>query len=241
MMREVVRRDLSHGDRLASEPVLMGYFGVSRGSLREALRVLSFLGAIDVRTGPGGGPRIARPESTVVASALAIGLQFRHASHRTLLEARAVIEPAVAEMAATAGKDDQLAAMEACVRRLYGAVGTAGFRAEHRMFHQLLGSASGNEALALVVSAFAWISATAEHGWERPLQRRVAKQARSTLDSLRARDGGAAGASVAAMFRAALDGGSRPAALSGRIVWADVDELIETTPDPQPKGGNEWT
>ncbi|WP_245565942.1 hypothetical protein [Thermocrispum municipale] len=37
----------------------MGYFDVSRGSLREALRLLSFLGAIDVRSGPGGGPRIA--------------------------------------------------------------------------------------------------------------------------------------------------------------------------------------
>ena len=162
MIREALRRGLAPGDRLASEPVLLSYFKVSRASLREALRVLSFLGAVEVRSGPGGGSQIAMPRPRVVASALAMALQFRSATLRTLMEAREAVEPAMASLAATRRKDQDLAALEECLQRLAGAVEADDIRQESHRFHQLIATAGGNEVFSLLIPALTWISTAME-------------------------------------------------------------------------------
>lgn len=226
MMRETLRRNLVPGDRLASEPTLLGHFGVSRGSLREALRLLSFLGAIDIRSGPGGGARIAMPQPRVVGSALAMALQFRAATLRSLLEARAAMEPAIAGLAATHRRDQDLAALDACLDRL-SAPGDPGRHREGERFHQLVAAASGNEVLAILVAALTWISTAVEYRHEPQTERRLVEERIGIADAILARDSCAAGARTAAVFRAILDDLERhqPEQLAARVVWPDVDEL----------------
>src|SRR6056297_3955912 len=51
----VVERGMMPGDRLPGEPELIAHFGMAKGTIREALRVLEAQGLIRTRTGPGGG------------------------------------------------------------------------------------------------------------------------------------------------------------------------------------------
>lgn len=226
MMREAVARRLVPGDRLASEPTLMSYFDVSRGSLRESLRVLAYLGAIDVRTGPGGGARIARPGPRVVGSALAIALQFRGTTLRGLLEARAVLEPLAARMAAQRGDATDFAMLHACHARLTGSTEPARRQSERLEFHRLLAAATGNDVLELVLTALAWMGAALDH--TEPEQGDGSDEARGSLLAAIG-SGDAASASdyattvLSATTHRLRDGAARP--LDQRVLWPDVDEL----------------
>lgn len=245
IMREASRRELVPGDRLASEPALMGFFCVSRGSLREALRTLEFLGAIQTRPGPGGGTRISTPQPRVVGSALAMALQFRGATLRTVLEARAGVEPQVAGSAAMSRKDQDLAAIDACLARLGGALSADGFQRESDHFHRLVAAAAGNEVLSLLVSALTWISTAVEWQHAPATRQRLLQEKATVADAIRARDPREATARTAEMFRQALEDLERhqPQQLAARILWADVDELLYPPDGPgkEPKEVQTWT
>jgi len=226
MMREAVARRLVPGDRLASEPTLMSYFDVSRGSLREALRVLSYLGAIDVRSGPGGGPRIARPGPRVVGSALAIALQFRGTTMRGLLEARTELEPVAARMAARRGDPADVAMLRACHQRLAASAASAHRQRECLEFHRLLAAASGNDVLELVLTALAWMCGALDRARPEPEDRCDATRD-ALVVAIAAGDAAGAAALAAALLDTTTgplrDGAAR--ALDERVSWPDVDEL----------------
>ena len=63
-------------------------FGVSRTTLREALRALEAQGVIEIRTGSRGGAFVAEPSAELVAGALGALLRFRSATARELAEFR---------------------------------------------------------------------------------------------------------------------------------------------------------
>ena len=230
MIREALLRGLVPGDRLASEPVLLSYFEVSRASLREALRVLSSLGAVEVRSGPGGGSQIAMPRSRVVASALAMALQFRSATLRTLMEAREAVEPAMSSLAATRRKDQDLAALEQCLQRLTDATEAEDTRQEKHRFHRLIATAGGNEVLGLLIPALTWISTAMEHSDDMWRQCRFVEERTEILAAIRECDSAAAHTRTAELFRRELEDLEQhhPQQLAARVLWPDLDELLET-------------
>lgn len=230
MIREALWRGLVPGDRLASEPVLLNYFEISRASLREALRVLSFLGAVDVRSGPGGGAQIAMPQSRIVASALAMALQFRSTTLRTLMEAREAMEPAIASLAATRRKDQDLAALEGCLQRLAGAAEAEDIRRENHRFHQLIATAGGNEVFGLLIPALTSMSTTMERSDGAWRKYQFIEEYTEILAAIRDRDSAAAHANTAELFRRELEylEQHHPQQLAARVLWPDVDELLET-------------
>ncbi|PXY17439.1 FadR/GntR family transcriptional regulator [Prauserella muralis] len=243
MMREALRRELLPGDRLAAEPTLMSYFDVSRASLRETLRVLSFLGAIEVRSGPSGGARIAMPRPGVIGSALAMALQFRNATLRTVLEARAAIEPPVAALAAAHHKDQDLAALTSCLQRLERTAGTVSFQRERDRFHQHLAHAAGNEVLTLLVSALTRICTAIEANHSRATDARLLTEHARIAAAIRARDAAAAQDATTALFGVALADldEHHPHQLAARVVWPDVDELLDADDAAEERSEMEWT
>lgn len=96
----VAAGELRPGDRLPSERGLCDVFGISRPTLREALRALEALGVITIRRGSAGGIFIARPSADLVSSALESLLRFRGASATDLTEVRLAIEGQNARWAA---------------------------------------------------------------------------------------------------------------------------------------------
>lgn len=93
---QIVRGELKEGDRLPSEIELMERFGVSRPTLREAIRVLEMESLLRMRRGSHGGALVTAPDPQVAARAVGVLLQLRRVSLRDIHEARMMIEPTAA-------------------------------------------------------------------------------------------------------------------------------------------------
>jgi GntR family transcriptional regulator, transcriptional repressor for pyruvate dehydrogenase complex len=74
----IVSGELSEGDFLGREPDLVQRFGVSRPSLREALRILETEGLIRVVRGVRGGVVVQSPDQRITARTAAVVLQARN-------------------------------------------------------------------------------------------------------------------------------------------------------------------
>ncbi|MDZ7644646.1 MAG: FadR/GntR family transcriptional regulator [Woeseiaceae bacterium] len=100
--------DLKPGDVLGSEGELARQFGVSRMSVRDALRSLEAMGIVDIRMGAKGGATIANGSGDRFADSLAIQLKLIGVTREDILEARAGIESMTVAMAAMHGTREDL-------------------------------------------------------------------------------------------------------------------------------------
>ncbi|MBF9042270.1 FCD domain-containing protein [Rhodobacterales bacterium HKCCE4037] len=98
----VVERDLKSGARLPNETEMIAQFGVSKGTVREAMRILEAQGLVVTRTGPGGGSFVGEVTSERAKSLLANYFYFQELTVSDIYQLRKLLEP---ELAATlAGK-----------------------------------------------------------------------------------------------------------------------------------------
>ena len=101
LRRLIVAGELDEGDSLGHEPDLIERFGVSRPSLREALRILEAEGLITVVRGVLGGVVVHRPDQRQTARTAALVLQARNVSLADVFDARTIIEPAAVRLVAS--------------------------------------------------------------------------------------------------------------------------------------------
>ena len=147
------RRELAPMSRLPAENQLAELMGVSRGSLREAVRVLAFLGIVDVRV--GDGTYVTQLDGTRLLRGL--DLLGEVANDRTILEIfeiRRVLESAAAAMAAARITDDQLDELEEHLAEFRSVTDSERFVVLDMRFHDLIASATGNVSLRMLCSAF---------------------------------------------------------------------------------------
>jgi GntR family transcriptional regulator, transcriptional repressor for pyruvate dehydrogenase complex len=148
----IVSGELSEGESLGHEPELVKRFGVSRPSLREALRILEAEGLITVLRGAGGGVIVHQPDERHTARTAAMVLAARNVSLADVFEARTMLEPMAARVLAS------FRARRAIVAELRGLVQAqedcihdpGAFGAANAAFHQRLVALTGNETLAIV-------------------------------------------------------------------------------------------
>jgi DNA-binding FadR family transcriptional regulator len=158
-IREVIASGrLMPGDRLPSERDLGVTFGVSRTTLREALRALEAQGVIEIRTGSRGGAFVAEPSAQNVAGALGALLRFRSATARELGEFRVPFEAENAGWAARRADPAALAELEHIVgdlgaRASDASVPWAEVAALEVKFHDAVARATGNSVRAAIMSA----------------------------------------------------------------------------------------
>lgn len=91
---------LKPGDQLPSEMKLKDMFDTSRGTIREALRVLEQKGLIDIRIGVTGGAVVRRVDTRQITESLNLLIQARNVSFEQLVEFREAVEGIVAGLAA---------------------------------------------------------------------------------------------------------------------------------------------
>jgi len=155
ILREITQKGMGAGDRLPPEASMLAQFGAGRASLREALRILEIHGIIRIKPGPQGGPRVTNPSAADFGQTTTVYLQRAGASFQELLEARLVVEPVMARLAAerlTAENADRLRAASA---RGWEAVdaSTHEWSAAIEEFHAVVAGASGNRVLDLHASS----------------------------------------------------------------------------------------
>ncbi|MGE0308168.1 MAG: FadR/GntR family transcriptional regulator [Acidimicrobiia bacterium] len=100
IVHDIVDRGLTAGAKLPAEGEMLEKLGVGRATLREALRILEVQGLISIRPGPGGGPVVVGATASDFGSIATLFYQMRGATFRELVEARLIIEPLMARLAA---------------------------------------------------------------------------------------------------------------------------------------------
>jgi DNA-binding FadR family transcriptional regulator len=100
----ITERRLKAGDRLPPERELAASMGVSRSSLREALRALTIMGVTDMRH--GDGTYVSSLEPAALMRPVGLVLSLSDAGLAELFEARKLVEPGLAALAAVRIGDD---------------------------------------------------------------------------------------------------------------------------------------
>lgn len=155
----IKQQALRPGSKLQPEHVMVEEQGVARGTIREAIRYLEFQGALRVKAGPGGGPRVSVPGLDHLTSALSLQLQFTNASFRSVLDARASIYPTLAAEASKNASYQDISSMRECLSRLSNVIEDSdAATSEARRFYELVASASQNLVLGFLMNALHRIS-----------------------------------------------------------------------------------
>ena len=111
-LRELILSSgLAEGTPLPTERELVAQSGLSRTSVREALRVLETEGLVLTKVGRNGGSQVRRPGRESISRSLELFVRSHGVRFEALLEAREAIEPAAARLAAIHRSDDDLAEM----------------------------------------------------------------------------------------------------------------------------------
>ena len=153
--RAIFSGELSQGDRLQSERELAEQFGVSRITVRDALRVLEARGLIRVKVGAMGGAFVADANTDRVAESISTMIQLKRMTLSELAEARTVVEAATAQLAAQRADAAALPRMEESVDRARPLLREPITHADASMdFHVQLARAAKNEVLEATVEAY---------------------------------------------------------------------------------------
>lgn len=92
----IVSEKKQPGDRLPNEKELIELFGVSKGTIREALKALEVRGLIATRTGPGGGAYLQQVSREHASEPLRNFLHFHHFDGHDIYQLRKILEPELA-------------------------------------------------------------------------------------------------------------------------------------------------
>ena len=153
---ELAAGKLGVGSRLPSERALAEQFGVSRNTLREALRSLEHAGLLTLHKGAHGGAFIAQRGSEAVSTGLQDLFSLGAIQPAQLTEARIWLEAVIVREACRRATPDDIAALWRNVAETEAAVAADDFplRAEKNIeFHRMLARMTGNPMMELLVNA----------------------------------------------------------------------------------------
>ncbi|MFC3774604.1 FadR/GntR family transcriptional regulator [Mycolicibacterium holsaticum] len=200
LRRMVVDGQLKEGDFLPNEAELMAHFGVSRPTLREAVRVLESERLVEVRRGSRTGARVRVPGPEIVARPAGLLLELSGATIADVSVARSGIEPMAARLLAEVGTAADFEELE----KMLADDIPAGWQSDRfaettQAFHLRLVQLSGNATLAIIAGMLHEITVrhTAFVFKEgRPVSKadyeKLMRSYRKLMQILRSRDGAAA-------------------------------------------------
>ncbi|WP_285906212.1 FadR/GntR family transcriptional regulator [Pseudodesulfovibrio pelocollis] len=146
------RGELRPGDRLPPERMLAEMFEVSRNTVREAIKALAEQELVESRQ--GAGTFVRSVDEARFAATLAGVIMRAKPGLRDIFEARKLIEPEIAALAARNASPRDITRIEAALADQERAVHRGDPAADHdQLLHVLLAEASGNVVLGEVVKA----------------------------------------------------------------------------------------
>lgn len=182
--------DLGPGDRLPPEKELSERLGLSRNSLREAVKALEVIRVLDVRRGDGTYVTSLEPGLLLEAMSFVVDLH----TDRSVLEifgVRRILEPAAAALAARNMTPETVARLDELIEETDAAAGIEDLVKHDLEFHQAIVEASGNEYLSRLVESMSsgtvrarvWRGITQQGATDRTIA-----EHRGILDALRRGD-----------------------------------------------------
>lgn len=154
--RQISSGKLTSGEKLPAEREMARRYQTSRVSVREAYRSLEELGLLTIRRGADGGAFIAEPGHDAVQRSLSLVLRLGRTSHQELTEARLLIEPPIARLAARRARPEDLVKLKRVVERQEAALARKGhFRGHSLTFHRTVAECARNLPLATLMNSLA--------------------------------------------------------------------------------------
>jgi GntR family transcriptional regulator, transcriptional repressor for pyruvate dehydrogenase complex len=146
---------LKPGDRLPPERDLCERFGVSRVTVREALRMLESSGLVEIRVGARGGAFVTAPSSNRVGEGLADLLTLSVISAADVTEVRMILEVGIVPLVCERATEDDLADLEKICERSEEALRAGDYSMDISLeFHARVARATHNPALEMLVESF---------------------------------------------------------------------------------------
>jgi GntR family transcriptional repressor for pyruvate dehydrogenase complex len=170
----IVSGSLRPGQRLPREADLAAQLGLSRNSLREAVKALSLIRVLDVRQ--GDGTYVTSLEPSLLLDALSFVVDVHHdATVLEFFEVRRFLEPQAVALAASRIGEDEVAALREHLSRVSAGSTYEELVANDLEFHRRIAVASGNSVLCSLLESLAgptmrgriWRGLTQEGAWER--------------------------------------------------------------------------
>lgn len=149
----IARGDVAPGQRFPPEGRLCVRFGVSRSSLREAARILSTLGVVEVRHGSGMYVTRLDPADVVRGFSLTVDLLPLDGLLQ-LLEIRRVLESHAAAQAAARASDELIARLHDLAERMAATADLEEVTRMDRTFHEAICDAGGNPTVSSLMEVF---------------------------------------------------------------------------------------
>jgi len=179
---------LQPGELLGAEGELAIRFGVSRASVREAMRTLEANGIVEIGMGPKGGVRIARGDPSRFAHALAVQLRLVGVTPVEVLDVRIGIEWMSAQLAAANVQPADLERLDELLADFAAAEpDLERMGALSRAFHSAVAEASHNRVLVATLTSIR--EALRAHGAGAPPHpERTLATHRAVVDAIRGRD-----------------------------------------------------
>jgi GntR family transcriptional regulator, transcriptional repressor for pyruvate dehydrogenase complex len=146
----IVAGEFAPGSKLPKERELAERLGLSRNSLREAVRALTMIGVLEPRQGDGTYVTSLEPDLLLAGTSFVSDL-LTGATLLELHEVRRILEPAATAMAATRLTDEELAALARTLDRMDAAETTQAFIDSDLEFHRIVVGACGNTTLASLI------------------------------------------------------------------------------------------
>src|SRR5262245_41637347 len=155
-IRGLIRSEqLRPGDRLPSERDLGERMGVSRVTIREAMRVLEASGLIEIKVGARGGAVVTSPSSTKIGTGLADLISLSPLTASEVTEARQVFEVGIIPIVVERATDEDIVELREMISQHQAALrhGEYGMPMS-AAFHVRVAACTHNAAIEMLVHSF---------------------------------------------------------------------------------------
>lgn len=190
----IIEQSLVPGDALPPETELAEQLGVSRNSVREAIKSLETLGIVEART--GAGLFVRNFSFDPLLENLAYGMMFDLKDLADILEVRFHIEHSMIDQAVAAVTDEQLEQFHSILERMRTLLGQGkDYAEEDRLFHRTLWANVKNRSVGKIVDVFWMVFSQARQRTQIPSNpdpMQIYQWHTDIVDALAARDNEAA-------------------------------------------------
>lgn len=153
----ILSGQLAPGEKLPPERELKETFGISRGTLREALRVLEQKGLVDIQLGAGGGTIVREITPDLVTDSLSLLLRNQQVPLNHLQEFRKDIESNIARLAAKRATKKEVAQLREILAQAKNSLdnheGWEAYVQADALFHMTLAQITDNPIYAFIQTA----------------------------------------------------------------------------------------
>ena len=195
---QITEGRLEAGHKLPAEREMARRFKTSRVSVREAYRSLEEVGLLRIRRGADGGAFVVKVDHEPVLRSLSLVLGLGKTPHKQLTEARMLIEPPMAQLAALRARKEDIARLERVLLKeeQEAAHPTGPFRPTDSQFHRSIADCARNLPLIVLMNALADLTANAASALDTSTRARHrlrnCRYHRQVFEAIRRGDGDAA-------------------------------------------------